>query len=78
MTSLKIIVENTLKNMEDSVMSISELRKELNNKINREDLTIILNEIEERGKIFIGQRGITWIYSNSQHLKSMLRNSLKI
>ena len=72
------IVSNIINNMEDSVMSIAELKKKLKGKINNKSLILILKNLEEAGKIFIGSKGITWIHSSPKHLKAMLKNSLEI
>ncbi len=73
-----MMVENTLKNMENSVMRIAELKRRLDKKLSDKDIRSILNYLEECNKIIIGRRGIQWIYSEPEHLRSMLKDSLEI
>ena len=78
MINNKVIVEKIIKDMESSVMSIAKLKKKLNGKINNNNLMLILKNLEEDGKIFIGLKGITWTHSSPKHLKLMLKDSLEI
>ena len=78
MVNDKTIIKNILRNMEDSVISIPELKNKVKDKINNDNLKLVLNKLQEEGKILIGSKGITWIYSTPKHLKLMLKNSLEI
>ena len=63
------MVEDTLKNMDDSIMKISELKRNLPKKINHITLKKIINYLEESNKIVTSHKGITWIVNNSPKLK---------
>lgn len=60
-----IMVEETLKNMENSVMTIAELKRKLPRQVNHNTLLNILDYLDRSGKIYIGTRGITWVQSES-------------
>lgn len=63
------MVENTLKNMDDSIMKISELKKKLPKKVNHITLKKIIDYLEDSNKIVSSHKGITWIVNNSPKLK---------
>lgn len=69
-----IMVENTLKNIDESVISVAELKRALPRQVNHNTLIVILQYLEESNKILVGLKGITWIHSSSQKL----RNAIKI
>lgn len=63
-----IMVENTLKNMEDSIINIAELKRKLPKQINHNTLMLILQYLEESNKIFSSVKGITWIHNPNPNL----------
>jgi len=63
------MVENTLKNMDESAISISNLKKILPKKVNHNTLKKVLKYLDDSNKIVIGVNGITWIVNNSPKLK---------
>ncbi len=56
-----IMVEDTLKNQEGSVISVAELKRNLPRQVNSNTLMVILQYLEDSNKIFVGLKGITWI-----------------
>ena len=73
-----IMVENTLKNMEDSVMSIAEIKRKLPRQVNHNTLMLILHYLEESNKIFVGLKGITWIHNPNFNLRKAISEGLEI
>ena len=69
-----IMVENTLKKMDESVITIAELKRKLPKQINHNTLKTILEYLDESNKIIIGIKGITWIHNDSPKLKKAIAN----
>ena len=69
-----IMVENTLKNMDESVITIAELKRKLPKQVNHYTLKTILEYLDESNKIFIGVRGITWIQNDNPILRKAIAN----
>jgi len=68
-----MMVEKTLKNMENSIITIPELKRKLPKQINHNTLKIILEYLEESNKIAVSLKGITWIHNNSEKMRQALR-----
>jgi len=73
-----IMVENTLKNMEESVISIAELKRKLPKQINHNTLKIILAYLEESNKIAVTIKGITWIHNPNPNLRKAISRGLEL
>ncbi len=73
-----ILVEKILKYMEDSVMKVRILEKKVDNKINKKELKEILKYLEDKNKIIIGYKGITWVYNNNKKLKKIISEGLEL
>ena len=67
-----IMVENTLKDMNESVISVAELKRRLPSQVNHNTLVIILQYLEESNKILFTSRGITWIYNPNPNLRKVI------
>jgi len=76
--STVLMVEDFLENNRDKPIKITQLKQELPKKIMHQSLKIILEYLFRSGKIIYGPKGIQWIYSEPEHLKKMLENSLEI
>ncbi len=76
--STVLMVEDVLRENRDVPMTISELKKKLPRQIMHQTLKIILVYLWKSGKIIYGPKGIQWIYSEPEHLKKMMENSLEI
>ena len=63
------MVEDTLNNMDESAISISNLKKILPKKVNHNTLKKVLKYLDDSNKIVIGINGITWTINNSPKLK---------
>ena len=73
-----IMVENTLKKIGESIISIAELKRKLPKQINHNTLMAILYYLEESNKILVTLKGITWIYNPNQNLRNALNKGLRI
>lgn len=73
-----IMVENAIKNSENSVMTIPELKRALPRQVNHNTLKAILAYLEESGKIAFSLKGITWIHNTNQNLRNAVARGRKI
>ena len=67
--STVLMVEDTLKNMNESVITIAELKRKLPKQVNHYTLKIILEYLEKSNKIAATLRGITWIRNTNPALR---------
>jgi hypothetical protein len=73
-----IMVEETLKKMDESVITIAKLKKILPRKVNHYTLMKILEYLEESNKIAVSLKGITWIYNPSPKLARAIKEGFEI
>ena len=73
-----IMVENTLKNMNESIITIAELKRKLPKQINHNTLKLILEYLEESNKIAVSIKGITWIHNTNSNLRKAISQGMKI
>ncbi len=73
-----IMVENTLKNIEESVVTIAELKRKLPKQVNHNTLKLILEYLEEGNKIAVSIRGITWIHNTNPKLRKAIREGFEV
>ncbi|MBD3318508.1 hypothetical protein GF342_01215 [Candidatus Woesearchaeota archaeon] len=73
-----IMVENTLKNMDGSVITVAELKKLLPRQVNHNTLKIILEYLEMSNKIVVTMRGITWIHNPNKNLQKAIAEGLEL
>lgn len=73
-----IMVEDTLKGMPDSVMSVAELKRGLPRQVNHNTLVLILEYLDRSNKIFVGMKGITWIHNTNPNLRKAIRDGMEI
>ena len=76
--STVLMVEDFLKQNRDAPIKITELKQKLPKQIMHQTLQIILEYLFKSGKIIYGPKGIQWIYSEPEHLRKMMENSLEI
>lgn len=76
--STVIMVEDTLKNMDESVVTIAELKRKLPRQVNHNTLILILEYLERSGKILSGIRGISWVYTDSKILRELIKKGTEI
>jgi len=73
-----IMVENALRNMNESVISVAALKRELPRQVNHNTLMLILDYLEKSNKIAVTLKGITWIYNTNLNLRKALNTGLEI
>ena len=73
-----IMVEETLKNLDESVTTIAELKKRLPRKVNHNKLKIILRYLEESNKILVTLDGLTWIFNPNPKLRNAIATGLEL
>ncbi len=76
--STVLMVEQCLKARRDVPIKISLLRKKLPKQVMHPTLKIILEYLWRSGKIIYGPKGVQWIYSEPEHLRKMLKDSVEI
>ncbi len=73
-----LMVEDTLKSVNESVISIAGLKRLLPKQINHNMLKIILTYLEENNKIAVSLKGITWIHNTNPNLRKAIRTGLEL
>lgn len=73
-----IMVEDALKKMNESVISIAELKRKLPRQVNHITLMVILRYLEKSNKIAVTLNGITWIENNNPNLKKATLQGMEI
>jgi len=73
-----MMVEDTLMNMKESVISIAEIKRKLPRQVNHITLMVILEYLEKSNKIAVTLKGITWIKKNNSNLKKMINQGMEI
>ncbi len=73
-----LMVENTLKTMNESLITIPGLKRKLPKQINHNTLKIILEYLEESNKIAVSIKGITWIHNTNPDLRNAITRGLEL
>jgi len=73
-----MMVEDTLKNMNESIISVAELKRKLPRQVNHITLITILEYLEKSNKIAVSIKGITWIENNNPNLKRAIMQGMEI
>ncbi|MCD4740452.1 hypothetical protein K8R43_04665 [archaeon] len=73
-----LMVEETIKDSDKSVITIAELKKLLPRKVNHNTLIPILEYLEESNKIAVSIKGITWIHNTNSKLLAASRKGLEL
>lgn len=73
-----LMVEDTLKNSPNSVVTVAELKKMLPRQVNHNTLMVILDYLEQSNKIAVGLKGITWIHSKNENLRKAVVQGLEL
>ena len=67
-----LMVEDTLKNANESVIKIAELKRRLPKQVNHYNLRTILEYLEQSNKIAVSLKGITWIHNADPKLRDVI------
>ena len=70
-----LMVENILKKV-DLAISKNELLRRLPKQIMRQTLNVILDYLEEKGVIMVGEKGVLWIHNESPKMRKLLKKSV--
>ena len=73
-----LMVEETLKKMEDSIITIAELKRKIPRQINHNTLMTILYYLEKSNKILVTLKGITWIHNTNPNIKKAISRGLEL
>ena len=73
-----MMVEDTLKKMNESIISIAELKRKLPRQVNHITLMVILEYLERSNKIVVTLKGITWIENTNPNLKRAIIQGMEI
>jgi len=73
-----LMVEHTLKEIEDSIITIADLKRKLPKQVNHNTLKVILEYLEESNKIAVSLKGLTWIHNTNQNLKKAISKGLEL
>ncbi len=72
-----LAVENVLKNAKEPVTRYR-IMKKLGNKIMLQTLNVVIDYLEERGMVFVGEKDIVWIYTPTVELRQRMKNALEV
>lgn len=67
-----LMVEGVLRSMNESVISVAELKRRLPKQVNHFTLKTILQYLEESNKIVVTVKGITWIHAVNPRLQKAI------
>lgn len=73
-----LMVEEVLKNLDESVITIAELKRRLPKQVNHNTLKVILEYLEESNKIAVSIKGITWIHNTNIKLRKAISQGLEL
>lgn len=72
-----LMVERALKEA-NTLVNREELKKLLPNKVMHQTLNVVLEYLEESGKILDGRKGILWIYNPSPKLDKAIKEGVEL
>ena len=73
-----LMVEHTLQTMDESLITVAQLKKILPKQINHNTLMIILTYLEASNKIAVSLKGITWIHNANPRLRKAIAQGLEL
>ena len=73
-----MMVEDTLSKIEESIISVAELKRRLPRKVNHNTLVLILQYLEYSNKIAVTLKGITWIHNTNKNLSKGISKGLEL
>lgn len=73
-----LMVEDVLRNMNESVITVAELKRRLPKQVNHNTLKVILEYLEASNKILVTMKGITWVYNPSPKLKKAIEHGVGV
>jgi hypothetical protein len=73
-----LMVEKTIKNTDESIVTVPYIKAHLPRKVNHNTLIQILEYLEESNKIAVSIKGITWIHNNNPTLRKAINEGLEL
>ena len=73
-----LMVEETIKNADESVLTVAEIKRRLPKQVNHTTLMAILLYLEESNKIAVTLKGITWIHNTNPQLRKAITKGLEL
>ena len=73
-----MMVEDTLRKLNGSIISIAELKRKLPRQVNHNTLMLNLRYLEHSNKIAVTLKGITWIENNNPNLKKAILQGMEL
>ena len=68
-----IMVEDTIKNSDESAITIADLKRKLPKQVNHNVLKTTLEYLEQSNKIAVSLKGVTWIHNKNPNLRNAIR-----
>jgi hypothetical protein len=72
------MVEETIRNMPGSVVTVAEIKRMLPRQVNHNTLKIILEYLESSNRIAVSLKGITWIHNPNQNMRKAIARGLEL
>lgn len=72
-----LMVEHALKNSEESIITVAQLKRALPKQINHNMLKVVLEYLEESGKICVSLKGMTWVENKSRKMQDAIRRGYR-
>jgi len=73
-----LMVEDTLKKIGKSVVTIAKLKRKLPKQVNHNTLIVVLEYLEKSNKIAVSLKGITWIHNTNAKLRKAVLEGLEL
>lgn len=73
-----MMVEDTLKKINESIVTIAELKRKLPRQVNHNTLMIILEYLERNNKIAVTLKGITWISNSNKNIRKAIFEGMEL
>ncbi len=73
-----LMVEEVLKSMDESAITVADLKRKLPRQVNHTMLHVILEYLETSNKIAVSMRGITWVHNTNPNLRKAITEGLEL
>lgn len=70
-----LMVEDTLENMDDSIIKVAKLKRILPKQVNHNTLIEVLDYLSKRNRILFTPKGIIWLVNDSPKWKEAIRKA---
>lgn len=73
-----LMVEDAIRKAKSSVITIPEIKRALPKQVNHATLKVVLEYLEESGKIAVTLKGITWVHNPNPNLRRAISKGLEL